>query len=231
MAIDINQFRGLIESQDLAKVQDLMYRETAAGYHVYNPFVCPVAPRPGMLLANKMSDLKYTSEMFTNKTVADLGCALGFFTFFPLCLGAKSSVGYDLREDYVIANNIMAENYVKLYPQFAERIKFTQVDLSLLPEIGPMDVLVVHSLIHWFIMFKRTPVSQIVDWLANSCTEAIYFEGCVDASEEVMQQHHVPLDFINLELFVTELKKRFGHVEVVGSMSYNPKRYAIQAWK
>ena len=228
----IADFKNSIEKEDLPAVQKIMYEETSAGYQVYNPFVFPVEFKKRTLLEKKMESLKYTPELFDGYTVADLGCSMGFFAFLALGYGAKKVVGYDNRDFYVQAGNVMAKKYAKLFPQTTGRIAFQEMDLSSLPDLNKQfDVLMVNSLIHWFIMFKKTTFEECVDWMYRHCGKYLYFEGCVDSSEKVMQDHGVPRDLMNADKFLALLNRRFSDVKLIGKTTYNEKRIVVRIKK
>ena len=225
----ITKFAKSVKEENLPAIQKIMYAETSAGYQVYNPLVFPVKFKKGTLLEKKVQSLQYTPKLFSGYTVADLGCSMGFFTFLSLGYGAKSVVGYDNKDFYVKAGNVMASKYAELFPQTAGRIQFKKVDLSDLPDLGTQfDVLIVNSLIHWFIMFNKATFEECVDWMYKHCKKYVYFEGCVDSSEKVMQDHGVPLDLMDADKFISLLKKKFSDVNFIGKTQYNAKRIVVR---
>lgn len=226
------EFKEALNQNDLRKVQDIMYHETCSGYQVYNPFVFPVEPMPNTLVCSKIDSLKYERSMFEGLRVADLGCSMGFFSFYALGFGAKKVTGYDNRDDYVIANNQMADNYGKLFPNTKGKISFKKLDLSNLPKLEEeYDAIIVNSLIHWFIMFKKATFEESVKWMFDNTKKHVYFEGCVDSTEAVMTSHGVDKNLMDKDKFIELCKKYFSKVEFIGKTSYNEKRIVLRMTK
>ncbi len=225
-------FSQAVKEENLAVVQKIMHNETSAGYQVYNPFVMPVLFKRTTMLGDKVDSLKYSKGMFDGYKVADLGCSMGYFAFRALGYGAEKVVGYDQKPFYVEAGNAMASKYAELFPKTKGKISFKESNLSSLPKLEEdFDVLIVNSLIHWFIMFKKATFEECVDWMYDNCRHAVYFEGCMDSSEKVMQDHGVPADLMDIDKFKTLLEKKFSKVVIIGKTTYNDKRHVIRLFK
>jgi hypothetical protein len=156
---------------------------------------------------------------------------MGFFSFHAACLGAIRVIGIDKDDMYVRKLNVLAENYGNLFSEHKGKISFVCQDLLSLPRLQVVDVAMIHSLIHWFFVFdKNLTMDRVMKWMADSVNDCVLFEGCIDASEEVMVNHKVDLERFNRDLFFETAKKYF-RFEEVKTMSYNPKRIAVRLYK
>lgn len=219
-----------LEARNVSALQQWMVAYTV-NYQAFNPFSNPVTPLPASLTRRKADDLRYMPHEFRDKTVADLGCNLGFFSFLALDYGAKSVVGYDHLQDIVDCCNGFREVHEKEHPQYKGKLSFQCLDLRL-PSIPTYDVLIVHSLIHWFFVSNpEVTMEQVAAWLHTHCNEAVYFEGCVDASEPVMIQNKVDRARYNETLFFQVMRRFFPRVDFKRRMQYNPQRVAVRFYK
>jgi len=225
-------YQKLIDLKDATAIQSDMYNITASGYQNYNPFVDPVEPKSDSLGYAKQKNLAYSSSDFHGYSVADLGCSMGYFSFLALNLGASKVTGFDREESYVWRLNKLAKKYGEMFPRYENKLSFEHKELITLPKIPATDVLLVHSLIHWFFIFdKQITMDAIVDWMWENCAFGVYFEGCIDASEQVMLQHNVSVERINPQLFFQAVHRKFKQVTCLKTMEYNQKRVAVRLIK
>ncbi len=225
----LKQWQRCLDKRDIASLKKIMHKETSAGYQVFDLSKLPVTPEPASLVSKKMASLKYSRNLFDGKTVTDLGCSLGFFSFYAVSQGATVK-GYDFKELYIAMNKAAAQKYTEWFPETKDRISFERQDLSCLPELPVSDVVLSNSVVHWFIM-KGVPLTNILDWLKNICSEAVLYEGPVTAKEKVMVDHKVPEEALTMDLMMAEAGARFQKVEVIGTTTYNPERYVLRLWK
>jgi hypothetical protein len=91
---------------------------------------------------------------------------------------------------------------------------------------------VANSILHWFFIHgPKVSLREVFGWLRDNLDQALYFEGCVTADEDIMKQHKVSYDVFNEKLFLGELAAVFPKVDFVGRCSYNPKRIVVRAYK
>jgi SAM-dependent methyltransferase len=226
------EYQRLIDLKDAAAIQSDMYNITASGYQNYNPFVDPVEAKPESLGFRKQRDLGYSRSDFHGYSVADLGCSMGYFSFLALNLGASQVVGVDKDESYVWRLNKLSKNYGEMFPKYQGKLSFQHKELITLPKIPKTDILLVHSLIHWFFVFDRQmTIDAVVDWMYENCEYGVYFEGCIDATEQVMAQHNVSEERINPQAFFHAVHKKFKRVTGLKIMEYNQKRVAVRLIK
>ena len=223
----MREWETALKTKNFAKLEKIMHRETSAGYQVYDLSKIPVACAKTSLCHKKLVSLKYTKGLFENKTIADLGCSLGFFSFYCASQGAKQVTGYDNKELYIELNSLTYEYYSQW--NSCSPMQFTQQDLSLLPEISA-DVVLCNSIIHWLII-KKVELKQIMAWLGNISKVCVLFEGTVSAQEDIMQKHKIKDDQISLNKILKEGENYFSEIEVIGKTTYNPERYVIRFWK
>jgi SAM-dependent methyltransferase len=207
---------------------------TAGGYQVFDTNTFPPRVDTDSLAFKKLSDLKWQSAEFQGKTVVDLGCLLGFFTFHALHLGASQCVGIDATPQCTLEANKIAVNYrinVCRWPQ--DRIRF--VNQMIVPN-QPLgfypDIIVANSILHWWIIQNpQISVHEILKWLHTSCAYGVYFEGCVSAREDIMQAHRTPESRLSEEMFLNCANELFQQVKFIGRCSYNDKRIVVRLLK
>jgi SAM-dependent methyltransferase len=207
---------------------------TAGGYQVFDARKFPPPPDAASICGKKLGDLKWRDDEFTGKSVVEIGCQLGFFTFTALAYGAREAVGFDLNKRFVAEANRIAANYkTNICNWNANRAKFVTKRFDpgdMLPFVP--DVLVAHSIVHWWVI--QNPgmhLEEIMRWLKTACGEAVYFEGCVTAEEEIMKQNNVAMDRYNERLFLQVCGRLFSKVDYIGRCSYNPRRIVAKLFK
>lgn len=203
---------------------------TSGGYQIYDPFTYPVEPDPESTCFSKLEDLEWKDDEFKGKTVSDLACSLGFFTFIALSKGAKSVVGYDAYQHIIKFAQEMQKIQEDKFPETKGKIEFIEQDLSNLPELPKTDIVVCNAIVHWLII-KGKSLEDCLLWLHKTCNEAVYFEGCIDAKEEVMQKYGVTEDKLNPKLFDSLCRKIFGKVKYISIPKYNSMRVVVRLYK
>lgn len=227
--MNVIELKSRLDAEQVAELQQMMFTQTG-NYQVFDPFTDPVTPEQNSLTKQKLDDLKYERSEFEGKTVADLGCNLGFFSFLALNFGATNVTGYDINPMWVLPANLLRDAHVAKFPHYENKLSFEQIDFKTLPSFPRKDVLLVHSLIHWFFVFDPgIRMGEIAVWLSSQC-DSVYFEGCVDATEPVMVQNKVDPARFNESLFFEEMG-RFFKVKMLGRMKYNPQRVAARFYK
>jgi len=218
------KIKDLMSEDNLKKIKKEM-SEASGGYQVYNPFTLPVKAEEGTLVFKKIKDYDLLPGEFKGKSVSDIGCCLGFFSFYSLYLGAEKVIGYDKDPTYLSYCNTYSENYGKIYPEFKNKIQFKDLDITSLPSLEKTDIVMVNSILHWiFIIDRQAEIKNVLKWLFDSCNESVYFEGCIDASDPSMVKYNVDPAIYNSDLFISEAKKIFKRVDVVKKMSYSSTR-------
>jgi 2-polyprenyl-3-methyl-5-hydroxy-6-metoxy-1,4-benzoquinol methylase len=225
-----------LKEKSVQDIESIMAKKTNI-YQIYNCFSDPVVPNPNSLVHSKHKDLNYEKDDFNGMSVMDLGCSYGFFAFNALNLGASKVVGVDLREDYVNDLNKIAKSYGDQFPKYFNKIQFKLHKLEHLPYLAQLnegvkpDILLVHSLIHWFFIARKdVTLEQIFDWMKDNCNKAVYFEGCVSAEEKVMADHGVEPSRLTEENFM-ELAKTNFFTTNPERMTYNQKRIRVKMYK
>jgi len=200
------------------------------GYQVYDPRVSPPRPPEQGRVYDKLCSLRYVPGEFKDLSVIDVGCCLGFFTFHSAYLGASRVVGCDSRQDYVRCCRFFGSTCVS--PDFGGRTEFRETDIRELPDLGKYQVVLFHAMLHWFWIWKSPhSMRDVFSWLHRMCEVGVYFEGCVDADEEVMQRAGVPKEKYNLGRILEVASLFFRDVNVVGPSLYNRKRRVIRFLK
>lgn len=201
------------------------------GYQVFNPFSDPIQIDEGSTTDSKLKAMQFTKSMFDGKSVLDLGCNLGVFSFIALNFGAKKVTAYESEQHfYTTAMEIMRE-YENRFPHYRERLKFVLQNLRSLPPLEKSDVIMANSIIHWFFTGENpVTMEQVAKWFHDHCNEAVYFEGCISAAEPVMKTFKVDINNLNEKLFYDEMSKYF-HINFVGRPSYNSSRVVLRMLK
>lgn len=228
--MDFKVISEVLRTGNVAELKRIMSFVTN-GYQVYNPFVNPIGVEPGSTTDSKIQAMKYEPSMFQGKTVSDLGCNLGVFSLLALDYGASKVIGYELEENFKKFCEAIKNEHELRFPQHQGKAKIIQGNLNKLPKIEKTDVLLVHSIIHWFFVFNRkVTMEDIAKWLHSSCNEAVYFEGCITAQEPVMKKYGVDVQRFNDKVFFEEVEKLFT-VEMIGRPSYNKQRIVARLYK
>lgn len=209
------------------------YMEKISGkYQVYNPLNFPVESESNNLASSKLKNLNYKIEDFKDKTVTDLGCCLGFFSFYCSFLGAKKVTGYDYNSDYLDFNNTVIEYDSLNSNNYKDKVFFIQKSLTELPELEKNDIILAHAIIHWLIILnKDIGYKDIIKWLFDNCNYAVYIEGCLDADDPTMQRYGITKERLNIDSFLEESKKIFSKVEMIGNMDYCSTRIILRMFK
>jgi len=225
------EIKTMLNKKELTKLKQWMQLNTG-NYQVYDPFVLPILADETSLAFKKQLDLGYTRKDFEGKTVSDLGCCLGFFTFLSLYLGAEKSIGYDNNPKYISFGKEVANNYEKIFPQFKDRVQFKKLNILSFPEIEVTDILLVNSIIHWFFISDKTvTMSRVLEWLHQQCSEAVFFEGCINTSDPSLAKYGVCSSRYNSNLFLEEANRIFSKVEIIEQMSYSKTRIKVRLFK
>lgn len=214
----------MIDTQKLMKV--------TGGYQAFDFSEKTLHPREDSLVYKKFKDLNYESKDFAGMTVADLGSCLGFFSFLSVNLGAISCIGYDNEDIFLEIADELKKNYEEVYPEFKNKVVFQKIDLYSFPNIEKTDIVLAHSILHWF--FNLNPqitMRQIIEWLYSICKVAVYFEGCLEVIDPSMKRYAVPSDRCNMNLFLSESERLFRKVEILGSVTYSPTRLKIRMFR
>jgi SAM-dependent methyltransferase len=202
-------------------------KDLSGGYQIYNPFTFPIEPE-GLVLS-KLNNLNYKTEDFFEKSVTDLGCCLGFFSFYTYSyLGASKVTGYDSNHKYLEWNKKVKDNNPEVY----KNISFVHKDLTRLPEIEKNDIIMAHAIIHWlFIMNEKISLREVIQWLYDNCNYAVYLEGCIDANDPTMIKFSIDESRITKESFIEEASKVFSKVDLIGEMDYCKTRVILRLFK
>jgi hypothetical protein len=165
--------------------------------------------------------------------VLEIGSQLGFFAFRALGLGASMVLGIEQNSRFAAEANKLALHYKKLCRWQADLARFGNMTLMPGDAIPPKpDIIVANSIFHWWIIQDKTArVAEILEWLKAGCEHAVYFEGCVDASEPILTQHEVAPERYNEQDFVKQCERVFRTVQFVGRCSYNDKRIVLRLLK
>jgi len=205
-------------------------KELSGGYQIYNKFTFPITPE-GLVLS-KLKNLNYKMEDFYQKTVTDLGCCLGFFSFYSSFLGAKKVIGYDYNSDYLDFNNTVLEYDSLNSNNYKNKVFFFKKSLTELPELEKNDIILAHSIIHWLIILNENiSYKDVIKWLFDNCNYAVYIEGCLDADDSTMKRYSITKERINLNSFIDESKKIFSKVDIIGNMDYCDTRVILRMFK
>lgn len=226
---------NLIEIFKEKKIDEIHnYMEKISGkYQSYNPLTFPVEADENNLVLSKLKNLNYKKEDFKDKTITDLGCCLGFFSFYSSFLGAKKVIGYDYNEDYLNFNKSVLEyDLLNGDNNYKDKVFFVQETLTELPKIEKTDIILAHAIIHWLIILNdKINHIDIIKWLFDSCDEAVFIEGCLDYNDPTMKRYNVPKERLDLNSFLEESKKIFSKVELVGNMDYCDTRVVLRMYK
>jgi len=222
------KLREMFENKNLPKILKYM-EEISGGYQVYNPLSYPVKAYNRGTLIEKLKNLKYTSENFKDKTVADIGCNLGFFSFYASYLGASKVISYDFNKEYLDFNNEVLNYDSNNLNNYKDKINFIQKDLKFLPAIENTDILLANAILHWFIILN-SDLSQndIIKWMYDSCKETVLIEGCLDWNDPSMVKYGISKERIEINSFINESKKIFSKVEILGYMDYCKTRVMLR---
>lgn len=212
--------------------QEKMRALTAGGYQVYTAEQFPPIPLPGSTCHSKLSDLKWQREHFNRRSVLEVGSQLGFFSFIAAGLGASSVVGIDINNRFVEEANKIALNYVAQGKLESNLVRFRTDAIEPCNKIViTPEIIILSSVLHWWIIHTHVPLEEIVQWMYNSCSFAVYFEGCVSASETVMVDHGVAADRISEDKFLNCCATIFSSIEFVGRCTYNDARIVVRLYK
>lgn len=113
------------------------------GYQCYEINAKTIRPIGGNFTSPKSKALLsfFTAENFSNKTVNDLGCANGFFSFSSMFAGAEKTFAIDMDEDHLA----QIDHVIK-------RFDFSKVE-TLCSNVKdynrPADITICLALIHW----------------------------------------------------------------------------------
>lgn len=228
--MDLNEISTALSSGNESEIKKLMSKYTN-GYQIYNPFVDPIVLEPGGTTESKEKIFQFSRSDFEGKSVSDLGCNLGAFSFIALNKGAVKVHAYEMSADFKNFLDLVAGNYGKIFPQYFDSLKVTQLNLKTLPKIEQTDVLLSIAIIHWFFVFNQSvTMADVAKWFNDTCNEAVYFEGCVTADEPIMKTYGVDILRFNEKLFMDEMSKYFT-VKILGRPSYNPNRLTAKLYK
>jgi hypothetical protein len=210
-----------------------MKRLTAGGYQVFETGVYPPVPVTASICQMKLADLRWSVQDFSGMTVAEIGSQLGFFSFIAESLGASEIVGMDTNPQFVAEANKFAVHYKRICEWPDDRIMFrTQMMRVGEPLAVRPDIIIASSIIHWFIIQNRgISIEDVLCWLRDNCNHALYFEGCVTASEKIMKDNGIPLERYDEGRFLKACSSVFGRCEVVGRCSYNEQRLVARLYK
>ncbi|MEX0828468.1 MAG: class I SAM-dependent methyltransferase [Haliea sp.] len=210
-----------------------MKRLTAGGYQVFDTAVFPPVPIKGSIAERKLEDLQWADSDFAGMTVAEIGSQLGFFGFIAASLGARQVIGVDINPRFVAEANKFAVHFKRMCNWHDDKVMFrTQLIEVGVPLPEKPDIIVANSIVHWFIIQNANhSIDDILCWLRDNCNFAVYFEGCVTASEKIMQDHGIPLQRYSEERFLAACERLFSRVEIVGRCSYNNQRIVARLYK
>src|SRR6185312_9582996 len=207
---------------------------TAGGYQAFDANSFPPTAAPESTAFKKQGDLRWEKHEFEGRSVLEIGCQLGFFTFQAAALGARQCLGLDISKRFVDEANKISVNYkLSVCGWHNDMVRFA------LAEIIPgrplpfkPDIIVANSIVHWWmIQNKHLTIHSILEWLHDSCRYGLYFEGCVSADEEIMRRNNVPLSRYNEEAFLEACHAIFGTVVLIGRCSYDPRRLVVRLLK
>jgi len=217
-----------IAANDENQIKSIMAAETN-GYQVYNPFVDPIALEPGGTTESKEKLYQFSRKDFEGKSVSDLGCNLGAFSFLALNYGASRVIAYEHESKFKNFLDLLFHNYQGIFPQYYGKLETVQLNLNTLPKIPKTDIVMANSIIHWLFVFNdKITMAEVATWLAEF--DAVYFEGCVTADEPIMKEYKVDINRFSENIFMREMLKHFTAV-VMGRPSYNPNRLVAKFYK
>lgn len=214
--------------------EDEMRRITAGGYQVFDANQFPPVPNVRSICHKKLADLKWANNQFDGRSVMEIGCQLGFFTFTALARGAREVVGFDIEPRFVQAANAIAVNYKKnvcKWPNDRARFAVRRFAPGDILPFKP-DILVANSIIHWWIIQNPSlSLHDVIYWLHEQVNEALYFEGCVTAEEEIMIKNGVDISRYNEDLFMRVCSDVFHRVDFIDRCSYDSRRIVCRLYK
>ena len=212
---------------------DQMKVLTAGGYQVFDTTAFPPRPVPDTMAALKLKDLGWSQLEFEGQRVVELGSQLGFFGFTAASLGATSVIGYDANPAFVDVANSIAAYYRDQGEWHGDRVMFRTQALNVGDDVpGFPDVIVANAILHWFMVQNPDiALEDVLMWLREAATTAVYFEGCVTAAEPIMREHGVSIERYNEDLFLRAGARVFRKQVVVSRSSYNPQRLVVRWFK
>lgn len=219
-----------LEKNSLKEIQTHMDAATN-GYQIFNPFQDPIEPETGGTTDSKLKIFNFKKEDFENKTVSDLGCNLGAFSFLAINNGAKKTISYEVDPNFKKFLDLLINDYTFRFPYYAYKMDTVEINLNTLPKLIKTDVVLCIAIIHWFFALDKTmTLEKVAKWLSDMCGETLFFEGCVTASEPVMQQYKVDVQRYNEKALLDAMSKYFDYT-ILGRPKYNPNRLVAKFTK
>jgi len=205
--------------------EDLRVPESSCKYEIYNPTNLKPSNHS---TCTRLTELNWSTELFKNKSVLDIGCNSGILSLYANKLGATSIKSVDVQESFVdFFTAVVSEHNL---PIQVEKIGFNELKA----ETHAADVVLFMEVLHW-IVDQKGSVEDAIYKLATLTEETLYLETPWDTKEpSIAKKGIINSEQYNIELIIKELQKYFDTVQVVRFMSYfgemeNSKRILIKA--
>ena len=181
----------------------------------------------GQRMADKLTAIGRVWSPY-GKSVLDVGCDFGFWSFLASQEGAVEILGVDRNRqvrDVGWVDLIKRNREVSRAFPMHNRVGFQQANLGKQwHEFGEFDIVLCLSLYHH--IFENCGEHEPVwFWLWRHCKETLIWENPV-STDDVVVQHNVRKDYhpIYIKECILRAAKRFFHVEVLGPAIHSPTR-------
>ena len=176
----------------------------------------------------RLLELGWTSELFQNRSVLDIGCNTGALSVYALKLGAQKITAIDVQEPLVRFFMTVASQH-----QLNINVEQRGFDSLKWPE-DCADVVLMMEVLHWLVD-QGEKLPPVIEKLASLTNETLFIETPWDVNEpSIAKKNILKSDDYSCDLIFLELSKYFEKIEFIRFMTYfgqmkDSKRILIKA--
>ena len=181
--------------------------ELSCVYKEYDPASLKLSNQKA---CTRLSELNWSSQIFQNKSVLDIGCKSGLLSLYANFLGASSVRSVDGQMPLV-------EHFKSVVSAHNLSIQVEQLGFNdLIAQSHAADIVLFKEVLH-YIDEQIGTVDDVIFKLATLTREILYLEApLITNKASIAHCGKIQYEKYDMKLIIQELKKYFEHVEVVG---------------